>query len=607
MLMRALVVFCLALCISCVAAHRRELSLPRAHPGYVQWLQKQSMLAMTPELVGQVSQTERIWLNNGAGSRTEVLLNAAPTWLEFDPVAMQQQTPLFKWLQARVPSIDVRAIQGLYLGQTGERASIWLRKGASGRSDHVASLNFDLNAGDNAAFDALAAKVEAAGMQLGSGLLPAATGRGPDFLLQARHAAGFAGLYAMLEAPANTWRMLPAQGEEWDALLLDDAAVAHLVEAGVLPSGLLRDKIDWLERGGWAATGEIMGSDGMPRRWLYRYADMEGLEPVLMWQDPSGLARQIFSAAIIRSTGLQGQTLLGLHMEAIMGLEPAGAADASSLRQILSPGIEALAELASQAHRYGGWTMQADPLPLPAMAAVLAGPCDFCRDALSPLLAVCSLQEGAPGPLADFYQACLDANLPIARLAHGFNDWQTLQPRILAAQPENRNRLARFGGRSHLDMQTLQQQLPDVTDIHNRFFLPMALGQPGLAFVGMDLPANTELDKNTKSGKDTPRSLLQNLLHNRKQHDLANGVLTGISRGEHSLGVFFRLPSGNYWVLAINFGKKKERLAGKLPAAIHGAEDVSTGRRLFDTVYDGSDFTLSLDGYKVRNVVFFVN
>ena len=54
--------------------------LPRADPGYLQWLERQSMLGAAPELTAQVSGTERIWRNSSTARRLPVLLPSSP-WL----------------------------------------------------------------------------------------------------------------------------------------------------------------------------------------------------------------------------------------------------------------------------------------------------------------------------------------------------------------------------------------------------------------------------------------------------------------------------------------------------------------------------------------------
>ncbi|MDE8731452.1 hypothetical protein PZH39_17455, partial [Desulfovibrio desulfuricans] len=89
---------------------------------------------------------------------------------------------------------------------------------------------------------------------------------------------------------------------------------------GVVPDQLRRDTLDWATPGGWAVTGEVRGADGQVWRWVYRYSG-NALRPVLLWQGPSGQARRVFSASVIQHTGLQQQTLAGIRLEALMGLD----------------------------------------------------------------------------------------------------------------------------------------------------------------------------------------------------------------------------------------------------------------------------------------------
>ena len=232
----------------------------------------------------------------------------------------------------------------------------------------------------------MAQRLEPLQIQMGGELPPAATGLGPDFILQARRAARFDGIYAMIAVPQKDWDLLPRLPDEWECLPLRPEAVAQLAQRGLLPDALVRDSLPWATPGGWAATGEVRGADGRIRRWVYRYSG-DALRPVLLWQDPSGQARRIFSAAIIRHTGLQQQTLTGLRLEALMGLDvPAGAAEDAAAAQAahpgagdaarfarLTPGLDALDEAAREVHRYGGWAMQDDVLPPSLTPVVLAG------------------------------------------------------------------------------------------------------------------------------------------------------------------------------------------------------------------------------------------
>ena len=231
--------------------------------------------------------------------------------------------------------------------------------------------------------------------------------------------------------------------DEWECLPLRPEAVAQLARRGLLPDALVRDSLPWATPGGWAATGEVRGADGQIRRWVYRYSG-DALRPVLLWQDPSGQARRIFSAAIIRHTGLQQQTLTGLRLEALMGLDvPAGAAEDAAAAQAarfarLTPGLDALDEAAREVHRYGGWAMQDDVLPPSLTPVVLAGAVDFSRDSITPAAAAYALLSGDAAPLAALLRASQASGVDQSRLARGLHDWRAVDWRPLLDLPQGR-------------------------------------------------------------------------------------------------------------------------------------------------------------------------
>lgn len=407
------------------------------------------MLGAAPELTAQVSGTERIWRNSSTARRLPVLLGAAPNWFALNPYTVSTGQPVFRALAggagAGFPdALPQAGLNGLFVSPTGERGDLWNKHNQSSPGgENVASLRFDPALGSDADFEKLAQRLEPLQIQMGGELPPAATGLGPDFILQARRAARFDGIYAMIAVPQKDWDLLPRLPDEWECLPLRPEAVAQLAQRGLLPDALVRDSLPWATPGGWAATGEVRGADGRIRRWVYRYSG-DALRPVLLWQDPSGQARRIFSAAIIRHTGLQQQTLTGLRLEALMGLDvPAGAAedaaggDAARFAR-LTPGLDALDEAAREVHRYGGWAMQDDVLPPSLTPVVLAGAVDFSRDSITPAAAAYALLSGDAAPLAALLRASQASGVDQSRLARGLHDWQAVDWRPLLDLPQGR-------------------------------------------------------------------------------------------------------------------------------------------------------------------------
>ncbi|MDE5832016.1 MAG: hypothetical protein K2H64_03375 [Desulfovibrio sp.] len=492
-------------------ARRSAPATPRPQASYLRWLEKQSMLFRAPEYINQVTQSGRVWLNAGSGERSAVLLAAAPEWALLFP----DRDDFYKRAAFRLKKIAVADLKGVFFGQLGENLDAWIsretEKGSAG-----ASLEPSPAFGSPEEFGRLLDAAEDAGLETGSDLPPAATGRGPDFILQARNAGGHQGLYAMLPLPTNRDAPLPGKGE-WDATILTSEEAKSLADAGLLPEKIRRDELDWADAG-WAAIGPVTGLDGQPRRWLYRF-EKTPASPVLLWQDPSGAARQIMSAAIIRQTGLDGQTLLGIRAGAWMGLEPETSRvveDATSFE----PGIEAVEALARQIRQYGGWAAQADSLPPVAVLRILSGSCDFCVDDLTPLALARGLANQDSALLAALYGFWLKNGLPFHRLAHGMNAVADIPQALL-------NHLPKAGADEPAANRLVPGEPSPVSGAKadgqdfDRLFLAWALSLPGLVFINMD---PMEAPEASDAG------LIKDLTRARRRYGLPLATVSGISR-----------------------------------------------------------------------------
>lgn len=621
--------------------------LPRADPGYLQWLERQSMLGRVPELAAQVSGTERLWHNSSTARRVPVLLRAAPNWLALDARALASGAPVFRALSsARLPErLPALGLEGLFLAPVGEQGDIWTAgSAAAGRHSHeraataTASFSPDPAWGGEEDFARLADMAEAAGVQTGGELPPAATGLGPDFMLQARQAPRFSGVYAMISVPREAWGDLPEAAGEWDCRPLDPGTVARLAARGLLPPALMRDRLAWAAPSGWAVTGEVRGVDGQFRRWVYRHGPT-ALRPVLHWQDPGGQARRIFSAACILQTGLEGQTLTGLRFEALMGLDalPAGSASdgdwSAPDRAALTPGLEALDEAAREIHRYGGWAMQADALPAALAPLVLDGPVDFTRDAATPAAVGRALLEGDAAPLAAALRAALDAGIEQRRCARGPDDRDERSPGM------------RGDTAASLALRALGLPVRVPAGAGERralreaclFLLGWRIGLPGLAFFSPAeltgaLPPEGGDDGVTPLWDDTPGRAgaappmplafgtlaaqegddgsflraVSRLLLARKASGLALGELAAVSGGGDGwVAAVSSLPEGGMWLVVGNASPRRRTLSVALPRAARSAREATPDAsgpapRL---AHGGRAVEVELDGRQCRHVL----
>ena len=428
-------------------AGRESEGLPRANPGYIQWLERQSLLRGAPELTAIVTGSSLPW--NAPSTRIDVgpLLERAGVWLDFAPLrtAWEGDAPVLDQVADRnLPALWADAgIQGIFLTAAAESGADWDASGDTegGAEDSFAepgrdsvSFDFPRAVGDDNAYAALEERSLAAGLLLGGEIPPAAVGLGPDFFLAARGVRDYPGLFLMVELPAEVWSLLPEPlpGMAYMGQPLPPDITADLARRALIPPAFAQDLTPLPEQaGGWAATAEITGVDGVTRRWLYRYAGTPR-RPVLNWDDPSGAARRVLAAGIIRQAGLLHQPLVGLSVEALWGQDPAALDEDGRLTGgSPEPALSALRDLSRDVRRYGAWSLLRDRLPMSLVPAAQAAGVDFAADTvLSPALEY-ALLSGSAAPLNNAIDSALAEKIDHARL------WrQSADGTALALAPE---------------------------------------------------------------------------------------------------------------------------------------------------------------------------
>ncbi|MDR2056304.1 MAG: hypothetical protein LBQ10_10625 [Desulfovibrio sp.] len=614
--------------------------LPRAAPAYLQWLEHQSMLRDASQLTADISGTQILWRNSAAARRPNLLLEAAPNWLGVNPnLVAAGGRPLFAALADAdfLTFLSGTGFAGIYVAPAGERADVWgsaaptMPYDADG--DNIVSLRFDPALGKDDDFENLADGLEKLRIQLGGALLPAATGLGPDFMLQARQASRFDGIYAMVPVPRKYWEMLPASASEWDCKPLSPAATARFADEGLLPAHLTRDALPWATRGGWAVTGEVHGADGQARRWLYRYCG-NALRPVLLWQDPSGNARRIFSAAVIQHTGIQRQALAAVKLESLMGLDvrqdlPGGPRIPQGGQWgELTPAPEAVNDIAREVHRYGGWLMQADVLPQSLTPHILNGAADFARDAATWPAAAYALLSADVAPLVRLLRASMASGVEHSRLARGLHDeacvdWRAFlevadgagliqKAQSLAGGTVEDSRswvtAASLAARA-LRLDAKRSALPESALAMRQACLSLLswrIGLPGLVFVSPhDLTGALAPDASAGGGaaaaapvwgtggqpsRGLPQASfafgalpaqwadgasflhsVRSLLLARQEASLHLGSLQAVMAGPAGCAAAVsKLPDNRHWLLATNFSSERRDFSLKLPQDMHG-------------------------------------
>lgn len=214
-----ILIFVCLLCLlaACVPASRKPAGpLPRANPGYVQWLERQSMLAAVPEYTRVVSGTELLWrapVTDDFNERITTLLEAADTWLFVQPQLLltESQRPTLVELgnPAHMRLLKTLGFGGVYMLPAMESANLWNGQNLSTTGEDASSLTFAAHVGTDNHYSELARTAAREHMQWGSGLVPAAVGMGPDFFLGARHVRDYPGSMMMVDIPKEFWSLLP--------------------------------------------------------------------------------------------------------------------------------------------------------------------------------------------------------------------------------------------------------------------------------------------------------------------------------------------------------------------------------------------------------------
>lgn len=411
----------------------------RAEPGYVQWLERKSMLAKTGDLSRLVTASPLQWRLPSLPPAPQALFAHADTWLAVHPLTLSPgpKEGAFAHLSDSGfwEALQKNHIRGLYLAPAASGGAIWRAPAATlDLEEDEAELAFPEALGTDSDYQELVRQANRHGAITGLRLVTASSGLGPDFFLAARAFRDYAGLYAMIEVPQSCWALLPPVEREWEGSPVSGAALERLArETGFSPR-LEQDRLGL--PGGWAATQEVRGIDGAGRRFLYRWYGSPH-EAVFNWYDPERSAQRIASAAVLRAIGQLGSALAGIRLAPFAGLAPASP-QALSLEEALYPAREAAVALGAETRRYGGWSMGLDPLPFPWARLFLREGLDFMPDTVTSPAAEHALLTGNARLLRASLDAALRQGMDMMRLVHaaphtGGVDYSCL--RLLAAAP----------------------------------------------------------------------------------------------------------------------------------------------------------------------------
>lgn len=458
--------------VSLISSRAAEGDASRADPGYMQYLEKQSLQGGAVKLAQIVSGSNHLWRHAYAEPRPEELSSRGSVWLHLNPQTLRTPSRASVLAHLTSPalwvSLNQSGITGLYLAPTGGNGSLWAQdqKRGLGTGEDVIQYSFGRNVGTEQEYSRIIERSKTHHVLLGGDLIPVAGGIGPDFMLATRNLRDYPGLFCMIEVPRPMWSNLPPMRQQGGDLQLTPLTLEQqrkLSAGGLFPEALRQDSMPQFIKTGWAATGEIRGTDGNLRRWVYRYA-YNSKRPLLNFSDPSNLANKVMSGSVIFQSGVLGNTLAAHAVSPLLGLEPESEppkniTDASSH----SLALEVSTSLSRQTRAYGSYSLLKDELPLPLLyEAMQDGPDLVLDSALSPA-AEHALLSGDASLLNFMADEALNFRIDWSRLVHASTghagiSYQLPHLEYLAALPDSAQiQRARLRRAEELRQATLRQ------------------------------------------------------------------------------------------------------------------------------------------------------
>ncbi|MFV0458706.1 MAG: maltose alpha-D-glucosyltransferase [Actinomycetales bacterium] len=334
------------------------------NPDYVAWLREQSMLDDAKRLAAQFSGLGSMWQNPFANPNPRAAIESASVWFTAYPISMISRPrqsflstlgDLHLWKAFQQIGID-----GIHTGPVKMAGGItgWSpTPSVDGHFDRI-STRIDPAFGTEEEFRAMCEVAAEHGGTVIDDIVPGHTGKGADFRLAEMNVEDFPGIYHMVHVPREDWELLPQVPQGMDSVNLDAEAEKRLAEAGYIVGEMQR--VIFYDPGvkdtNWSATDEVVGPDGIARRWVYLHYFKQG-QPSINWLDPTFAGMRLVIGDALHSLGDLGSGALRLDANGFLGVEKSTSeGPAWSEGHPLSEGANQI--IASMVRKVGGFTFQ---------------------------------------------------------------------------------------------------------------------------------------------------------------------------------------------------------------------------------------------------------
>ncbi len=359
--------------------------MSNTHDDYIAWLVEHSMLHAVRPLAARYSGQGSQWRQPYAEARPRDATALASVWFTAYPSAIITRdgesvlaTLGDESLWRALAGIGIQAIHNGPLKQAGGLRDREFTPTIDGHFDRI-GLEIDPQFGTAAEYVSMSRHAAAVGALAIDDIIPAHTGKGPDFRLAERAYGDYPGIYHMVAIAPEDWSLLPAVPAGQDSINLDPPAVAGLKAQGYIVGELSR--VIFYEPGvkesNWSATDVVRGADGIERRWVYLHYFKDG-QPSLNWLDPSFAAARLIIGDALHSLKVLGARMLRLDANGFLGVE--AQPDGSVLSEGHPLSVTANQLIAGTVRKLGGFTFQELNLTVDDIAAMSHGGADLSYD-----------------------------------------------------------------------------------------------------------------------------------------------------------------------------------------------------------------------------------
>jgi trehalose synthase len=356
------------------------------NPEYVEWLRNESMLHDANVLARQVAGQGSMWQNPFARPIPETAIESAPVWFTSYPISLVNRpgasylgTLADPELWNAFEQIGIRALHTGPVKRAGGLRGWQLTPTVDGHFDRI-STQIDPIFGTEQEFRALCEVAAEHNGTIIDDVVPGHTGKGADFRLAEMKVDDYPGIYHMVEIAPEDWAHLPEVPEARDSVNLDAETEDYLAKAGYIIGQLQRVIFHdpGIKDTNWSVTHEVVGPDGVGRRWVYLHYFKQG-QPSISWLDPSFAGMRLVIGDALHSLGDLGSGALRLDANGFLGVEKsADGLPAWSEGHPLSEAANHL--IASMVRKVGGFTFQELNLAIDDIAATSESGADLSYD-----------------------------------------------------------------------------------------------------------------------------------------------------------------------------------------------------------------------------------